>query len=65
MKRAVCLTLTLTALAPQLFRDWVGRSFCVTRFTDKRMPSVPQGPLSPRAAARHAGLDGRVAGGQT
>ena len=27
------IKLTLTALAPQLFRDFVVRSFCVSRFT--------------------------------
>ena len=33
MDGGMAVALTLTALAPQLFRDLVVRSFCVSRFT--------------------------------
>ena len=33
MDGGMAVALTLTALAPQLFRDLVDRSFCVSRFT--------------------------------
>ena len=37
------VALTLTALAPQLFRDLVVRSFCVSRFTvNKKAQEAPQ-----------------------
>ena len=35
------IKLTLTALAPQLFRDLVVRSFCVSRFTVNKKALVP------------------------
>ena len=38
--RGVPVALTLTALAPQLFRDLVVRSFCVSRFTVNKKAQI-------------------------
>ena len=52
------VALTLTALAPQLFRDLVVRSFCVSRFTVNKKAQSNGPPRFPRASTR-ASSDGR------